>query len=224
MKRVAVQYAGSGVGTVDKLAAVIAQHSNLIADAGQDALSSSRKSCKKVRLDKAFRYEQISLHSNPVNYQRRAGGKNAHLNVAGCVAAVMNDDFFIIHDFLAHFGNELLLRSRSMKSGSYQQCNVDIRIPFAQFFEHMRKDIAAGYRAGVVAYDNDRALFSLGQFGKLWTVNGVLHRFFYDVTAIAFAFELIDSRCEYSGACGIKLNKRFSIRKMHHHSTSLLSI
>ena len=91
---------------------------------------------------------------------RRQGADTDHIFI---LTAVMDDECFMIGNFLAVFRYQLFMRRRTMHPRSNQYRNGDIRIPLPQFSQQLRHDNMARDGSRMVAgYDRAR-LFAFGQ-------------------------------------------------------------
>ena len=59
---VMIQNTGAGIRAVDKLGAVVAHDGDSVRNTGQDALSASGKTGEEMRLNEAFRYQELCFH------------------------------------------------------------------------------------------------------------------------------------------------------------------
>ena len=180
---------------VNEFRAVVTHNGHRISDARKNAFSSAGKSCKEMRLNEAFCNEQGSVHGCLIQNAVRAGRKNADLNIRGRIMRIMNDDAVLklFIKFISKLSSKLFNGCWSVETCGYKQSDLDLRVSFSQFTDHVRKDILTRDRSCMVADDDHAVRFSFCQFTQSRAVDRMLHGFPYNVNAIAFTCKLINA-------------------------------
>ena len=189
MERIALQNAGTGVGGVDELGAVITQHSDLIADAGEDALPPAGEASEEMGLDKALGDQQIGLGGHFIDDQPGAGGEHADVYVRLGISAVMTDELLFVGDLFPHLIHQLFMGGGAVEAGGDEQGDVDVGVAFPQLGQHKGENVLAGHRTGVIADDNGRGFLAFCQLSQAGRTHGRSHGLTHDVVLAAFCLQ-----------------------------------
>jgi len=79
-------------------------------------------------LNKALRKQEVRFSCGPVDDALSSGRKRADFNHGGVIRRYMHHDLLVIHNLLAVFVDELLLRRGTMEACGDQYLYVRIRL------------------------------------------------------------------------------------------------
>ena len=178
---------------------MVAHDRDRIGNARQDALSSAGESCEEMRLDEPFCYKQGSINGSFVQNAVRSGRQDADLDVLGRIMCVMDNDLVLklFIQSIPEFTFQFFHCCGTMESGRHEQCDIDIGASLSQFPDHVRKDIRARNRTGMVTDDDHTVRFAGSQLGKSGAADGMFHGFADDLQTILVTGQLIHTGSQH---------------------------
>ena len=154
---------------------MIGQHSFPGSDPRQNTFPAAGKSCKKVRLNKSFRHQKITVHRQRIHRQFPAGRQDTDLRHGRSVPGIVDHDLFILNDIFAEFLHQFLTGGLPVNAGGDQQSDLHLRIACPQFRQHGRNNEFTGDWTGMVTADNNTGFGVFSQCFQPGGPDGVCH-------------------------------------------------
>lgn len=130
---------------------------------------------EEVGLDEALSHQQVGLRRQLVDKQFPAGGQGAQVDHVLFFTALMDDEAQpgVAVKRLAVFVQQLGLGGGPVEAGGHQYGDLRVGISRPEFLHQLGQDHLAGYRAGVVAAEDDHFVLARRQLPQAGGADGV---------------------------------------------------